>query len=80
MLPTLRPGQLVILLSPCTIRPGDVVMFSHSGREKIKRISELTNTIVYLLGDNAFASTDSRHFGWVPEKTIIAKLMWPRHK
>jgi type IV secretory pathway protease TraF len=31
-----------------------------------------------LLGDNASASTDSRNFGWVQAKTIIAKVVWPK--
>jgi type IV secretory pathway protease TraF len=50
---------------------------SHDGLEKIKRIEKQQGDLIYLLGDNAGASTDSRDFGWVQAKFIIAKVVWP---
>ena len=58
--------------------PGDVVIVSHNGIEKIKRIERQQGDLIYLLGDNPSASTDSRDFGWLPAKTIIAKVVWPK--
>jgi len=55
-----------------------VVIVSHNGLEKIKRIERQQGDLIYLLGDNAGASTDSRQFGWVQAKTIIAKVVWPK--
>jgi phage repressor protein C with HTH and peptisase S24 domain len=78
MAPTLKPGQLVIGRQTRELRPGDVVIVSHDGLEKIKRIEKQQGDLIYLLGDNAPASTDSRDFGWVQAKAIIAKVVWPR--
>jgi phage repressor protein C with HTH and peptisase S24 domain len=78
MAPALKPGQLVIGRQTRELRPGDVVIVSHDGLEKIKRIEKQQGDLIYLLGDNAPASTDSRDFGWVQAKAIIAKVVWPK--
>jgi len=78
MAPTLHAGQLVIGRQTRDLKPGDVVIASHNGLEKIKRIEKQQGDLIYLLGDNAEASTDSRTFGWVQAKTIIAKVVWPK--
>ena len=78
MAPTLRRGQLVIGRQTRELKPGDIVIVSHDGLEKIKRIEKQQGDLIYLLGDNAGASTDSRNFGWVQAKTIIAKVVWPK--
>lgn len=78
MAPTLRAGQLVIGRQTRELRPGDVVIVSHDGLEKIKRIEKQQGDLIYLLGDNAPTSTDSRDFGWLPAKCIVAKIVWPK--
>ncbi len=78
MLPVLKPGQLVIGRQTRELRPGDVVIVSHNGLEKIKRIERQQGDLIYLLGDNPAASTDSRNFGWVQAHTIVAKVVWPK--
>jgi SOS-response transcriptional repressor LexA len=78
MAPTLVAGQLVVGRQTRDLRPGDVVIVSHNGLEKIKRIEKQQGDLIYLLGDNAGASTDSRSFGWLPAKVIIAKVIWPK--
>jgi SOS-response transcriptional repressor LexA len=78
MAPTLKAGQLVVGRDTRELQPGDVVIVSHNGLEKIKRIERQQGDLIYLLGDNAGASTDSRDFGWLPAKTIIAKVVWPK--
>jgi len=77
MAPTLKAGQLVIGRVTRELSAGDVVIVSHNGLEKIKRIEKHQGDLIYLLGDNAESSTDSREFGWLPAKTIIAKVVWP---
>jgi SOS-response transcriptional repressor LexA len=78
MAPTLQAGQLVVGRQTRELQAGDVVIVSHNGIEKIKRIERQQGDLIYLLGDNAGASTDSRDFGWLPAKTIIAKVVWPK--
>jgi SOS-response transcriptional repressor LexA len=78
MAPSLRAGQLVVGRQTRDLKPGDVVIVSHNGLEKIKRIEKQQGDLIYLLGDNAAASTDSRSFGWLPAKNIVAKIIWPK--
>jgi nickel-type superoxide dismutase maturation protease len=77
MLPALHDGQIVVGRQTRELTTGDVVIVSHDGMEKIKRIEKHEGDLIYLLGDNASASTDSRNFGWLPAKSIIAKVVWP---
>jgi len=78
MAPTLTPGQLVVGRFTRELRPGDVVIVSHDGLEKIKRIERQQGNLLYLLGDNPGSSTDSRNFGWVQADHIVAKVVWPK--
>lgn len=78
MLPSLRPGQLVLARPTANFTVGDVVIVQHGGLEKIKRIEKQQGNVLYLLGDNGVASTDSRDFGWVPAKAVVAKVVWPK--
>ena len=71
-------GQLVIGRLTRELRPGDVVIVSHDGMEKVKRIAKQQGDLLYLLGDNSSASTDSRSFGWVSAQNIVAKIVWPK--
>lgn len=77
MLPTLRAGQIVIAVRQPNVGPGDVVIISHQGREKIKRIKEVHTTTLFVLGDNPGASTDSRHFGLLPRSSLLGRVVWP---
>jgi phage repressor protein C with HTH and peptisase S24 domain len=80
MLPTFRPGQLVVAAAPVrSISVGDVVVVRHDGLEKIKRVARLREgNELYVLGDNPLESTDSRTFGWLSAKQVRAKIIWPR--
>jgi SOS-response transcriptional repressor LexA len=78
MAPTLREGQIVVGRRTSQLEPGDVVIVSHDGIEKIKRIERRQGELIYLLGDNPSASTDSRNFGWVQAQAIVAKVVWPK--
>lgn len=78
MEPTLLARQIVIGRRTQKFQTGDVVILSHDGLEKIKRVNKRQGDIVYLLGDNRRASTDSRSFGWVKVTNIVAKVVWPK--
>lgn len=77
-MPVLPPGTHV-WATPWykKLAPGDTVIFVHEGKEKIKRISEIKDGKLYVLGDHPEASKDSRHFGWIDIGTVCAKLFWP---
>jgi phage repressor protein C with HTH and peptisase S24 domain len=81
MLPVLRPGGIVVGWGrPKKLAIGDIVIVQHEGLEKIKRISQIEDGKLYVLGDNPEASKDSRHFGWLDLSTVQAKLVWPIRK
>ncbi len=75
MLPALKPGTIVIAVRPRHIRVGDIIIVVHDGLEKIKRITAIQDRHVFVQGDNAAASTDSRQFGWLPIEAVIANVV-----
>ena len=85
MQPLLRAGALIaaIRLDPATpLRVGDVVVAQRPDRREVlmvKRIRAIDADGAYLLaGDNPAASTDSRHFGPVARRLIVARV-WGRY-
>lgn len=72
MVPAYQHGKIVVGRRFGRPRVGDVVIVRHRRTEIIKRISQMQDGQVYLLGDNPEESTDSRQFGWVPQTTILA--------
>jgi len=79
MMPKLKPGQLIIATGLFhKLEPGEVVIVEHQGKQKIKRIERISDEKVFVIGDNLQTSNDSRHFGWVEQKEIIARVLFPR--
>jgi phage repressor protein C with HTH and peptisase S24 domain len=79
MLPSFRPGQVVVALPRRPLRVGDVVIVRHENLEKIKRVVHLDGNRLFVVGDNEEASTDSRMFGWLDlEQALVGKVVWPR--
>ncbi len=79
MMPVLPPGTIVYGWRWFrALQPGDIVIFFHNDKEKIKRVEKIEDKKVYVLGDHEAASTDSRHFGWLDIDTVLARVVWPR--
>lgn len=79
MVPILPPRTLVFGWRYFwRVKPGQVVVIEHDGIEKIKRIDQIEAEKIYVLGEHPEESTDSRHFGWLPQDTIKAVIVWPR--
>ena len=78
MAPTLVPGDLVLIM-PIQARaslpaPGSIVVARRPDRTTtriIKRLADVRDEGLVLLGDNPGASTDSRQFGAVPRRLLI---------
>lgn len=79
MAPNYRPEQVVLALRPWReLVIGDVIVFQHDKLEKIKRIRSLHDDGVYVIGDNASASSDSSVFGLITYQSVAAIVVWPR--
>ncbi|HSE29468.1 MAG TPA: S26 family signal peptidase [Candidatus Saccharimonadales bacterium] len=75
MHPNLPHGKLILASKIRKPRVGDVVVVKHHSVEVLKRVHDLKNGLVYLLGDNPDESTDSRHYGWLPVERIKAVVL-----
>lgn len=79
MLPRLQNGRIVVASGWFrALNPRDVIIIRHDGREKIKRIKEVADNRLFVVGDNAIESTDSRQFGWIDSQCVLGKVLWPR--
>jgi signal peptidase I len=74
MMPTYVSGErLTALRRWRRVRPGDVVVVRDprdADRWLLKRCVGRTGAMLDLRGDNAFASTDSRVFGLIPNRDV----------
>lgn len=80
MLPTLRPGWLVVATEGGSIRPGSVVVVARGKREVVKRVAAVDGERLIVLGDNPERSTDSRTYGAVPldaVRGVVRAVYWP---
>jgi nickel-type superoxide dismutase maturation protease len=81
MEPSLEDGDEV-LVNPRAFarrRPdvGDVVLFVHpiqSDVRAIKRVAEVRESGLWLLGDNPPSSSDSRTYGVVPDRKLLGRV------
>lgn len=74
MLPGLTEGTVVV---GAKREPhiGDIVVARIKGREVIKRVKTIEGSGVFLVGDNAGQSTDSRDYGLIKKSDILAVIM-----
>lgn len=79
MVPVLPPGTLVIGIRwYFTLKAGKVIIFNRDSRETIKRIDHTDPTGLFVLGDHPETSTDSRHYGPIPQTDVKSLVVWPR--
>lgn len=75
MMPSYAHGKIIFGFRFRRPQVGDVVIARHHRLEIIKRVDQLQDNQVYLLGDNPDESTDSRQFGWLPATAVIAVVI-----
>ena len=79
MLPTLKPGQDVLCFNWAYVflkpKAGDIVVVRQNSREIIKRVHMYKNSRIYVRGDNAKESTDSRNFGEINDSQIDGRVI-----
>jgi type IV secretory pathway protease TraF len=74
MRPVLHAGDLLLGLRWFRPRVGQIVVAAMD-RQLVKRIVRLKEDLVWLEGDNAEASTDSRDFGPVTRSSLEAVVV-----
>jgi len=83
MLPTLRPGDRLLVARIGRVAIGDLVVLKdpgHRSRLICKRVVSTEQRHVVVRGDNPEASTDSRAFGPVPVEMLVGRVLrryWP---
>jgi phage repressor protein C with HTH and peptisase S24 domain len=78
MMPVLPPDTLIWGIRWFNrLKVGQIVIFVHDGKERIKRIDKIKDDKLFLISDNASAGKDSRHFGWIALGQVKARVIWP---
>jgi nickel-type superoxide dismutase maturation protease len=78
MLPTLAPGDRLLVWRGRRPPVGALVALADPrdpGRVLVKRVAAWGEEGAEVLGDNAAASTDSRHFGPVPPAALLGRVV-----
>jgi len=79
MHPTLKDGQILFVSHSRAHKPGDVVVAHMKGREVVKRLTKMKNGKVFLEGDNPRNSTDSNTHGWLSDRHVVGRVVFPRN-
>lgn len=79
MLPVLKPGNQVLTFNWfylfSSLKKNDIIIIYIDGREIIKRIQNIKNEQIFVVGDNQSLSIDSRSFGPIDKSDIIGKVI-----
>ena len=76
MLPTLAPGEWLLVRRRAPAEPGRVIVVRRPDRLVVKRAVRRTPEGWWVEGDNAAASDDSRTFGPVPDRDVLGEVRW----
>jgi nickel-type superoxide dismutase maturation protease len=78
MVPTLLPGDQLLVQYGSGVTAGDIAMLRHPLQQDlliVKRVLERRDGGWWVLGDNRLVRNDSREFGAVPDELIVARAL-----
>ncbi|HUR98898.1 MAG TPA: nickel-type superoxide dismutase maturation protease [Pyrinomonadaceae bacterium] len=79
MLPTLKDGDAVMIVTRSPASVGDIVLAQHPYKQSVKmlkRVAAIDESGRYeLVGDNAHGSSDSRMFGTIAIEHVLGKAV-----
>jgi phage repressor protein C with HTH and peptisase S24 domain len=81
MVPTLAPGERLLVRTDGPIVLGDIVVFRQSDQFDVKRILHIESGGIFVQGDNELVSTDSRSYGLIPIDDVLGTItyrLWPK--
>lgn len=81
MVPTLAPGERLLVRYEGPIVLGDLVVFERSGQIDVKRIEQIETSGLFVIGDNELVSTDSRNYGLIAHEDVLGTIVmriWPK--
>ncbi len=79
MEPRIKAGDyLIVSRLSNRLKIGDVVVLKHPTKDIkiVKRISTISDTMVFVVGDNKNESGDSRNFGSMARNMVIGKVVF----
>jgi nickel-type superoxide dismutase maturation protease len=80
MLPTLRPGDCLLVRRPRRVRPGAVVVARFPARPDllvVKRAVRPEGALWWVEGDNPAVTDDSRRYGPAEVVAVVVARYWP---
>jgi phage repressor protein C with HTH and peptisase S24 domain len=81
MIPTLAPGERLLIRHDGPMVLGDLVIFKRGNQYDIKRIIRIEADGIFAQGDNDLVSTDSRSYGLIPFDDVLGTVtyrLWPK--
>jgi nickel-type superoxide dismutase maturation protease len=80
MLPTLKPGDRVLIDERSSLSVGDIAVVRHPFKTSVKIVKRVESIqkdgSVSLIGDNPEESSDSRGFGSIKREDIIGQVVF----
>lgn len=76
MVPNLGFGDELLIRYGAQVAVGDVIVFRRSGQNDIKRVESMSDEGIFVLGDNAMASLDSRDYGLIRHDQVLGKALF----
>jgi len=76
MVPNLGYGDELLIRYGASIAVGDVIVFRRSGQNDIKRVESISDDGIFVVGDNAMASLDSRTYGLIRHDQVLGKALF----